>query len=94
MKVCFRSATVVETHKYEYIYIEGEKFRLYDVFSPLDSINADESIAITNKRLARVLVETKVLKWAGSKRALLGAEKGRKFNFLYNKLKERLSRIE
>lgn len=92
MKVTYRSKKIVVHQVFQYVYIEGIKFELYDLCSTLEhAASPIENIEITNDRMAKVLLEKKLITNRGSARHLTPArltQKGKDFLACLKKRKQ------
>jgi len=88
LKIKFRTETEVRTITTKYVNIEGEEFEINDLFNTLDEIGTGYDIVVTNKRMAEHFKKIEVLKYEGSRRNMMGAEKGPCFNDLYKRVKK------
>jgi len=86
LNVTFRTTEEVRTIVTRFANIEGEEFELEDLFSTLSEIETDYDTIVTNKRMADHFIKTEVLKHAGSRRNMMGAEKGSCFKDLYKQV--------
>ncbi len=68
MKIAFRKKEVVKI--VHYVYLNGEKFKLFDILGTLEACMDRENIEITNQRMVKFLKENGILKHNGSRRHL------------------------
>jgi len=88
LNIIFRTVKEVRTITTKYVNIEGEEFEINDLFNTLDEIEAGYDIEVTNKRMAKHFEKIEVLKYRGSRRNMMGAEKGPCFNDLYKRVEK------
>lgn len=88
LNVTFRITEEVRTIVTKFVNVEGEEFELEDLMDTLSEIETDYDTIVTNKRMADHFIKIEVLKYAGSRRNMMGAEKGSCFKDLYEQVKE------
>lgn len=89
LNVTFRTTEEVRTIVTKFVNIEGEEFELEDLMHTLSELEASSyDTIVTNKRMADHFKKIEVLKYAGSRRNMMGAQKGPCFKDLYEQVEE------